>query len=57
MGPSAVLAFVLGRLLLSGLFCPIVNIGVAALELISIGGVCTAVDDMFMLALYEEGDV
>lgn len=40
VGSSIVLTFVLGRLLLWGLFCPLVSIGVAALELISIGIVC-----------------
>lgn len=37
VGSSMVLTLVLGRLLLCGLFCPFVNIGVGALELISIG--------------------
>ena len=39
LGSSIVLTFVLGRLLLCGLFCPLVSIGVGALELISMGSV------------------
>ena len=34
---STVLTVVLGRLLLCGLFCPLVSIGVGAVELISMG--------------------
>lgn len=34
---SIVLTFVLGRLLLCGLFCPFVSMGVGALESISMG--------------------
>jgi len=37
VGSSIVLTFVLGRLLLCGLFCPFVSMGVGALDSISIG--------------------
>jgi len=55
VGPSTVLPFVLGRLLLSGLFCSIVNTGVAVVELMSSGMARVAVDGvMFVLALYDD---